>query len=398
MAIAEDSLQLLPLFAGETETVIRARWNAWANEGVSVEDAEEWVDTRTGSMFQMTTQGPVQEAARIYDLMGTEMIAAAFALYSWGTYLDDLAAGYELERLAATPAEGFVTFFGAEGTLIPPGTTLGVAPGVPDSNFKEYEVSVGGTIGSSGEITLAIVATESGVVTDAAAGQVTEIRSTIESPEEVTVANADPIVGGTDPESDESLRKRLLAVFGGRGSGNVRDYEIWAGEHPGVGLAVVIPVWNGPGTVKVIALTADGQPVSAEVATALQLELDPVPGKGAGKAPVGHTVTVETAALVALKITATIEFNQGYSLLGTGGTIAMKDFLLDGINDYLTSVRSGDEAVIQKIAARIAAFDAVHDLKEVKINGAAVNVALTSTPAQVAVLGGTSELKEGAVP
>lgn len=398
MAIAEDLLTLLPLFPAETETAIRLRVNAYANEGVSVEDAEEWVDVRPGSFFFLTTEGYVRELARGYDLMGTEVIAAAFPLYSWGTYLDDLAAGYKLERLAATAAKGEATFFGPEGTAIAAGTTVGVAPGVPDSNFKEYEVTEGGVIGVSGEIVLPITATEAGRVTDAAAGQVTEILSTIEAEEEVTVANGDPIVGGTDAETDEALRKRLLAVFGGRGSGNIRDYEIWGGEHAGIGIVIVIPVWNGPGTVKVIALTSKGQPVSAEVAEELQLELDPVPGQGKGKAPVGHTVTVETAVLVQIKVTGVIEFNDGFSLSGEGGTVAMEEILLDAVNDYFSTVRSGDEAVLQKAIARLASFDAVHDLKDVKLNGVAANVAIDSSPAEVAVLKGDSVLTEGTVP
>lgn len=396
--ITEDSLELLPLFPEESESKIRERIDAFANEGVSVEEADEWVDVRPGSMFYINTQPYVMELARAYDLMGTEMVAAAFVLYSWGTYLDDLAASYLLERRAATPAAGVVEFTAEEGTVIPKGTKLGVPPSVPDSTFKEYEVTEEGTVGETGTIELPVVSIESGLVTDAAAGQVTEILSTIESTEEVTATNPEPLVGGTDPESDSSLRGRVLASFGGRGSGHIRDYGIWALEADGVGKAVVIPVWDGPGTVKVIALTEDGQPVSAEVVEALQLELDPVAGKGHGKAPVGHTVTVETASLKSIKVTAVIEYNEGYSNGGEGGTVAMEDILLDAINDYLVSVQSGDEVVLQKVSARLGAFDAVHDLKEVKLNGGTENVAIEDSPAEVAALDAESALTEGAVP
>jgi uncharacterized phage protein gp47/JayE len=398
MAIAEDFLGLLPLFPEETEQTISDRRDAWANEGVSVEDPDEWVDTRVGSFFQMNTQGWVQEAARCYDLMGTEMVAATFVLFSWGPYLDALAGGYEIERLAATPASGKVTFFGPEGTVIPLGTVVGVSPAVPDANLKEYEVTESGVIGASGEIELAVEAREAGLVTDAGTGQVTEILSAVESSGAVTVANAEPIFGGTDPESDEALRSRVIGAFGGRGSGNIRAYEVWAGEHPGVGKAIVIPVWNGPGTVKVILLTSAGQPVSGTVVAEVKAELDPVAGKGHGKAPVGHTVTVETAAAVNVKVTAVIEFNEGFTLTGAGGTLAMKEPILEAVAAYLSSVRSGDEAVLQKVASVIAGFDAVHDIKEVKLNGSAANVAIGSNPAKVATLDPTSALTEGAVP
>jgi uncharacterized phage protein gp47/JayE len=398
VAVTEDLLSLLPLFSTETEGAIRERFDAWANEGISVEDANEWVDTRPGSFFFLNTEPMVREVARAYDLMGTEFVGASFPLYSWGTYLDDLAAGYSVERLAATQAGGIVTFTGPEGTTIPAGTTLGVPAAVEDAGFKEYEVTEGGEIGPSGKLDLPVVSVEAGSVTNAAAGQVTEILSTIEAEEEVTAVNDDPIVGGTDPETDESLRERLLAVFEGRGPGNVRDYEIWARSYGGVGMVTVIPVWNGPGTVKVIVLTDEGQPVSAEVVEGLQDFLDPVAGKGSGQAPVGHTVTVATAEAIDVTVAAVIEFEEGYSLTGSGGETALEEAIIAAIQDYFASVQPGEEVVLQKISARIAAFDGVHDLKEVKLNGSAKNLLLDADPAQIASLDVEgSSLKEGEV-
>lgn len=399
MAVAEDLLSLLPLFPLETEDAIRLRFDAWANEGVSIEDADEWIDTREGGFFYIATQPMIREIARVYDLMGTEFLAAAFPLYSWGTYLDDLSAGFAVERLAATQATGTVVFSGPEGTVILAGTVVAVAGEVEGlAPFKEYEVTEAGVIGATELLEVTVISREAGKSTDAAIGQVTEILSTIESEGDVAVTNPDPIVGGTDPESDESLRERLLAVFEGRGPGNVRDYEIWARSYGGVGKVTVIPVWDGPGTVKVIPLTADGQPVSEAVVKGLQAFLDPVAGKGAGQAPVGHTVTVETATEVPVHVTATIEFVQGYSLLGEGGTIGLKDALLASLADYMTSVQPGEEVVLQKVAARLASFDGVHDIKGVKLNGEAKNVTLDDDPAQVAALdAGESTLTEGEV-
>jgi len=398
MAVTEDFLDLLPLFPLDTEAVVRARWNAWANEGLTPEDVEEWVDTREGAFFFIASEPGVREAARIYDLMGTEYPAAVFPLFSWAEYLDDLAAAYKVERLAATPASGEVTFKGPEGTVIAPGVVVGVEAAVEDAPIKEYEVTEGGTIGVSKEITLPVTARESGSATNAAAGQLTLLLSTIEAEDEVSVLNTDPIVGGTDPETDEALRERLLEVFQGKGPGNVHDYKVWARAYGGVGRVSVIPVWNGPGTVKVIVLTSDGQPVSAEVVEGLQAFLDPVAGKGSGQAPVGHTVTVETATSTDIKITAKVEFEEGYSLDGAASTIALEDDLLAALADYVTSVLPGEEIVLQKIVGRLIGFDGVHDVTEVKINGAAKNVALDDDPAEVGELAGTTELTEGEIP
>lgn len=398
MAVTEDFLHLLPLFPLETETTIRARWDTWANEGLTPEDVDDWVDTREGSFFFIATQPAVREAARIYDLMGTEFPAATFPLFSWGEYLDDLAAGYKVERLAATPSSGIVTFAGPEGTVIEPGVVIGVEAPVEDAPIKQYEVTEGGTIGVGKTIDLPVQAREAGSATNAAAGQVTVVLSTIESTGDVSVENANPVIGGTDPETDEALRERLLEVYEGRGPGNLQDYAVWARAFTGVGRATIIPVWEGPGSVKVIVLTTDGQPVSKEVVDGLQAFLDPVAGKGSGQAPVGHTVTVTTAEAIKVAITAKIEFLDGYSLNGEGGTVALKEALLSALDDYLLSVEPGQEVVLQKVVGRLIGFDGVHDVAEVKLNGSAKNIVLDDDPAQVGTLdtGGTV-LTEGSV-
>lgn len=396
MTVAQDSLDLLPLFPNETEATIRERWNGWANEGLTIEDVEDWVDTREGSQFFICTQGGVREAARQWDIFGTEYVAATFALYSWGEYLDDHGATYSIDRLAATPAAGEVTFFAPTGTVIAPGTVVGVEAAVEGAEVKEYEVTEGGTIGGSAEITVPVVAREAGSATDAAASQVTIVLSTVESSGEVTVANAAPLVGGTDPETDEALRERILGVFQGQGPGNVHDYEIWARSYGGVGRVTVIPVWSGPGTVKVIVLTADGDPVSAEVVEGLQAFLDPVAGKGEGQAPVGHTVTVETAEGLTVTSAAKIEFEPGYSLTGAGGTTAMQVILEEAMTEYINSVEPGSEIVRQKLVGRLTAFEGVHDVAAVKLQGKEENVLLKSNPAQVGIAG-EIKLTEGAV-
>jgi len=398
MAIAEDFLSLLPLFPEETETTIRLRWNGWANEGLTVDDADEWVDTREGNHFFISSQPGVREAAKTYDVMGTDYVAATFPAFAWGTYLDDHALTYSLERLAATHASGEVTFTGEDGTLVPAGTVVAAESPVEGASVKAYEVSEGGTI-AGGTVTLPVTAIESGKATDAAVGEVTIVLSTIESEEEVTVANADPIIGGSDPETDEALRERLLEVFEGQGPGNVHDYVVWARAFSAsIGLVTVFPVWNGPGTVKVVIRTADGQPNSAELVTDLKAFLDPVAGKGSGQAPVGHTVTVETAVTVKAKVKVKIEFNDGYSLEGTGGTVALKPFIDEALADYMSHVPPGDEVVRQKIIARIASFEGVHDVGAVEINAAAANLVLDDDPAQVAEYRPTeSTITEGAV-
>jgi uncharacterized phage protein gp47/JayE len=58
---------------------------------------------------------------------------------------------------------------------------------------------------------------------------------------------------GQDEESTESIRSRYKASFKGEGfGGNIADYVNKVNLVPGVGGVKVIPIWAGPGTVKIV--------------------------------------------------------------------------------------------------------------------------------------------------
>lgn len=267
-----DFIEFLPLYPDEDEATIRTRWEEWANEGVDPTDEDQWTDVRPGSFFYITTSPGIREAAREYDLMGTEVPMAGFPLWAWSTYLDDLGVPFQVERLAATPAGGLVRFTGAAGTLIPTGTQVSAEPIDLDAEAPEYQTTEDGIIGVGGTTELAVAATAAGAFGNVSSGAVSVLQTPIEG---VAVTNLAPIVGGTDPETDEEFRSRLLARFEGLGGGNEADYVRWMREAPGVGRATVIPLFAGPGTVLGIISTAEGDPTSAAVIDALQRDLDP---------------------------------------------------------------------------------------------------------------------------
>ena len=71
----------------------------------------------------------------------------------------------------------------------------------------------------------------------------------------VTAILADIIVSGEDEETDDNLRARFFnQVRSTSTSGNIYDYKKWALEVPGCGGAKVFPLWNGPGTIKVLVV------------------------------------------------------------------------------------------------------------------------------------------------
>lgn len=144
MANERAFIDFLPLFPEETEEAILARWIVWANEGLTSDDPR-WIDTREGGMWRTTQVGSVREFARAYDSM-TEVAAAAFPLWTWGTYLDDHAERDNLTRNAATESVGEVLFTGPAATMLPAGTSvIADAPEV-GADTVDFAVSTGGTI------------------------------------------------------------------------------------------------------------------------------------------------------------------------------------------------------------------------------------------------------------
>jgi uncharacterized phage protein gp47/JayE len=401
--LTDDPIDFVPLFADQDEATIRERWVAWANEGIAEEQADQWVDTREGFFWHVVTILAIREAARIYDAMGTEVVMAGIPLWSFDTYLDDWGETRNVERLAATAATGEVTFTNttAEVITIDVGTEVGVEPATQDADAPSFQTTEGGDVpvAGGGSLTLPIRATENG-----SAGNVASlaIRLVLSEVPGVEVYNTAPTVGGTDPQDDEGLRKRVLESFEAGKSGNAADYRRWSLNYPGVGRVTVVPIWDGPGTVRVIVSTADGDPVSDDVVDGLQQALDPVPGKGAGIAPVGHIVTVSTATVMELTIAATIEFETGYSLDGAAGTTALGDAIEALVRSYVEKVEPGGEVVLSQVAGRIVAVPGVHDVGDVTIAvgagaPAAANVPVPADPPEVPAIAAFA-LTEGSVP
>lgn len=136
---------LTPLYPEETEGTIAQRWKDWANEDVDPGD-DDYVDTEVGSLWWLLTRTGIREFARVYDLMGTEVIAASFPQFAWGTYLDDHAERQGIDRNEATAAGGDVVFSGPAATTLNPGITVLVPAADTESDPIEFTTTDGGTI------------------------------------------------------------------------------------------------------------------------------------------------------------------------------------------------------------------------------------------------------------
>lgn len=106
------------------------------------------------------------------------------------------------------------------------------------------------------------------------------------------------VISGANEETDDALGCRYFNSFEKEAfGGNVADYKEKVVSIDGVGQVKVYTAWNGGGTVKLRLLDSDNNIPSSELLELVQTQVDPVQnsGEGLGIAPIGHSVTVESA-------------------------------------------------------------------------------------------------------
>ena len=277
-------------------------------------------------------------------------------------FLERQAALFDITRLAATFASGNVTFEGTNGTDIPGGTLL------QRSDGAQYTTDATVTI-ASGEATAAVTAVTAGAAGEAVAGVALSIVSPIAGITNTLVVATGGLTGGADPETDESLRSRVIARMQAPPHGGASfDYVAWAKEVVGVTRAWVYPQELGPGTVTV-RFVRDGDasiiPDGAEV-TAVQDYIDAV-------RPVTANVTVVAPVSVPLNFTIDI----------TPDTGAVRAAIEQELRDLLSrEAEPGGTILISHIreAISVAAGETDHSLTVPNAN-------VTHTTGQIATFG-----------
>ena len=322
--------------------------------------------------YHVTALNAFGETTGSSDQAGTTTGTTGMNTIAWSAVAGATAYRVYVALAANTPGQllGTATGFSFvdDGTSTPSGTE-------PNTNL------------TSG-ITLDAEAVEPGTAGNVATNAITSLDSVLDNV--LAVTNPGPMEGGAEEEPDADFRSRIIGEYiGTSGGGNVTDYRRWAASQ-GVVRTTVVPVWSGPGTVLVIAMKSDGSPVASTVITALQQYLDPVAGQGQGQAPIGATVTVVTSELLTITISATVDGENGYTLDGTGSTVATRQAITDSITAYLRSLQPGDTIVYQHLQAAFF-VTGVHKVTGLTVNGASADVLLTGglTP-QVPSLGTVS--------
>lgn len=324
------------------------------------------IDKRQGSVtYDLLSPAAIETAALYIEL--DNILRWGFADTTYGEYLDRRAGEIGLARKAAVKAAGTLTFTGPSGFVVDAGTEVTTATVAPIT----FVTSAAGTI-TGGTVTVPAVAAVAGTSGNVGVGTVTTVKGNLVGV--VTATNSSAFSGGVDTETDEALlgryyeRLRTPAT-----SGNANNYKQWAKEIAGILDAKVYPVWNGPGTVKIVLLGSDGTPPTTGKAAEVAAYIETV-------RPIGAAVTVEPAAQVAIAVGATISLDVGYTL------VDVRNAFTSGLTEYLKSLAFVDPLVrYTQVANVLVNTPGVLDFSGLTVNGGTTNV--TVADGAVAVVG-----------
>lgn len=194
-------------------------------------------------------------------------------------------------------------------------------------------------------------------------------------------------VAAEDEEDDDSARERLInRVSGPDENANASQMRTWCESVNGVGRARIVPLWDGPMTVKAILISTAGRAATATIVDEVQEFIDPdVSGMGEGAASIGQFVTVEAASEVTIDVSASIAKSASATYSGiktaleAALTIYFKEIALATTYSADTKVR------INRVGAIISGLSGVEDYENLLLNEDNENISFTVD--QIPVLG-----------
>lgn len=342
-------------YEDQTENVIKQRM---------LNNTPSELDKREGAFIYDSISPVAIELAQSYIELGL-ILDRPFVDTATGTYLDRKVVEQGLTRKPAVAANGYVDITGQNGAQINEGDKVA-------SVKATYTIKESKTIGATGIETVFVECDQPGSIGNCPVGSINIFP--ISLPGLTTVTNTAEFNNGYDGETDEELRQRYFdKVRTPPTSGNKYHYRNWTMEVTGVGDAVVKPLANGPGTVKIIIIDSNKTGAEPELIAAVVEHIEEV-------RPIGAAVTVVSATEVPINVTATITLATGYTLEQVKATIE------NNLTEYLKTAAFAESYVsYAKIGSTILSSDGVLDYSNLLVNGATANIPVTDE--QVAVIG-----------
>ena len=309
------------------------------------------IDKREGSFASNIISPLSEELAKAYINI-EDILSLGFIEDTFDTYLDKRVSEFGVYRKTGTKAIGEIKVEGQEGAIITNGTLI---------KANDLYFTVLNDIELPTDDILYVEANEVGYKYNLLANTEFEL---VEKNDKVTkLTNEANFSKGVDVETDEELRKRFIKVVNNPStSGNKNHYEEWALEVNGVGRAIVYPLWNGNGTVKVMVVGNDNKPVLEDVRKNVEDHITE-------NMPIGCQLTVTTPTNLDATIVATIELKEGYEIEEVKQEFEAK------INEYLKSVTN--EFTYSKVYGLLANIIGIEDIGTLTINGGNSNITIS---------------------
>lgn len=302
-------------------------------------------------------------------MVSTLLAAPAYAIWQWymnleavqyiifpdensGPWIDKSANQYGIVRRAGAAATCTMTLTGTAGVKVPAGKIFQTPDGVRFAT--DADVYLPGSVSAT--------CTEIGM-----AGNIDEDELTIQGSvtKGLTGWSNTEAVGGIDDESDASLVGRYYDHLQKPAtSGNVYHYEEWAKSVPGVGEVKIFPLWDGPGTVKVVITSQD---ISVPDETIVQACADYIETVR----PIGADVTVAAATGREFAVSATIVREADRSVEDITAEFET------ALNSYFGSLAfQNSEIVYTEVGAILQGIAGVYDYSNLLVGGGTVNIAV----------------------
>lgn len=309
------------------------------------------LDKREGSILNTLTSANAMSLAKAYIDMG-DIISLGFIEDTFDAYLDKRVNEFGVYRKEGSKAIGEIKVTGKEGTVLENGTSF-------LCNDLKFIMLNDVTIGELDDICY-VEAEEVGYKYNLSSNNMFALTEPINGVE--TLTNETDFKNGVDVESDEDLRKRFVKVVNNPStSGNKAHYEEWALEVNGVGRAIVYPLWDGNGTVKVMIIGNDNKSVDEDIINNTKLHIEE-------NMPIGCQLTVTTPTNLNVNVVATVELKEGYEIS------EIKEEFETKLNEYLKTITN--ELTYSKVYGILVNLLGVGDITSLTINDNTSNIAI----------------------
>lgn len=321
------------------------------------------MQTNEGSFINDMASAVSIEIWKTYQSLNA-IVPIAFVDDTSGEYIDKRCAEYGIIRKPGTKATAVMNLAGTDGTVIPEGKVFLTAEGLQFETGEEITIS-------AGVATVIATAAEIGAEYNVDAGTITLQMTNISG---LTSVSNQKAAGGTDAETDEALVKRLYDYLQNPAtSGNIAHYKQWALSVDGVGGAKVQPLWDGPGTVKILIVGNNSEPVDTAI-------VEKCAGYIEANRPLGADVMVESAEGLNIDIAAEVTIDSTTTVETVQKTLAAQ------LTAYLKSISFDKYTIVyNRIAYMLLDISGVTDYTALTINNGTTNITIADN--QVPVMG-----------